>query len=195
MKHTRHWVALGMMRVVLGEFAVGACGQITERELRDWVVQKITDAIAGLSTFSMSCQDLAKLGATVLTYDLNGTTSFDVMDAAILLFLLALAQLDQERPLFPGLNSLKVQSLVEAQLPNRGGEPALLLIGCVPAIDLGGALLHEHIQRLEAVRDLQAYTKLREDSEAVARQGLLQALQETPGPRLVDQPELLVAQG
>lgn len=61
-----------------------------------------------------------------------------------------------------------------------------------PAIDLGDALLHERIERLEAVRSLQADPERREDPEAVEGQGLPQSLEEALEGRLLQEVELLV---
>ena len=66
-----------------------------------------------------------------------------------------------------------------------GREPALVLVRRAPVIDLGGALLHERVQRLQAVGRLQAAPELGEDAEAMEGQGLLQPLEEARGGRLV----------
>jgi TolB protein len=96
--------------------------QVIERELRERVVPRITIAVAGFGSFVLSGEDLGKLGASVLTADLRFTTIFDVMDPAMLPFEPRSVQLDQERPLLPGLNSLKVQHLVVGQVSSRGRE-------------------------------------------------------------------------
>ncbi|MFI5341555.1 MAG: hypothetical protein ACHQ7N_17170, partial [Candidatus Methylomirabilales bacterium] len=87
-----------------------------ERELRERAVPKITIAVAGFAPLTLNGEDLGKLGASVLTADLRFTTIFDVMDPATLPFDPRSVQLDQERALLPGLNSLKVQHLVVGQL-------------------------------------------------------------------------------
>ena len=120
--HKRYWVAFAFSLFILGGLAPEARGQVIERELRERQVPKITIAIAGFAPFSMNNQDLGKLGASVLTNDLKFTTIFDVMDPATLPFNPTTVQLDQERPLFPGLNSLKVQNLALAQVSSRGRE-------------------------------------------------------------------------
>lgn len=120
--HKRYWVALAFSLFILEGLAPEARGQVIERELRERQVPKITIAIAGFAPFSMNNQDLGKLGASVLTNDLKFTTIFDVMDPAMLPFNPTTVQLDQERPLFPGLNSLKVQNLAVAQVSSRGRE-------------------------------------------------------------------------
>jgi TolB protein len=96
--------------------------QVIERELRERVVPRITIALAGFAPFAMNGEDLGKLGASVLTADLRFSTVFDVMDPATLPFDPRSVQPDQERPLFPGLNSLKVQQLVVARVSSRGRE-------------------------------------------------------------------------
>ena len=123
--HTRHWVAIGLFLLVLAGLAPGGRGQVIERELRERQVPKITIAIAGFASFPLNGQDVGKLGASILTYDLKFTTIFDVMDSAMLPFDPATVQLDQERPLLPGLNSLKVQNLAVAQVSGRGREAVL----------------------------------------------------------------------
>ncbi len=122
MMHKQRWIAIGVLLLALGEMVPGASGQVIERELRDKVVPKITIAIAGFAPLAVSGQDVGKLGASVLAADLKFTTIFDVMDPATLPFDPATVQLDQERPLFPGLNSLRVQNLVVAQVSSRGHE-------------------------------------------------------------------------
>ena len=73
-----------------------------------------------------------------------------------------------------------------------GGKPALLLVRAAPVIDLPHPLFDEAVQGLKAVRRFQTHPELREDPEAVEGQGLLQPLQQTPGGRLVGEPERLV---
>ncbi len=102
-----------------------ARAQVIERELRERVTPKITIAIAGFASFTANGQDLGKLGASVLTYDLRFSTIFDVMDPATLPFNPTTVQLDQERTLLPGLSSLKVQDLAVAQISSRGHEAIL----------------------------------------------------------------------
>jgi len=59
---------------------------------------------------------------TVLAADLRFTNIIDVMDPATLPFDPKTVQLDQERPLLPGLNSLRIQHLAVAQVSSRGRE-------------------------------------------------------------------------
>ncbi|HYL80887.1 MAG TPA: Tol-Pal system beta propeller repeat protein TolB [Candidatus Acidoferrum sp.] len=120
-----HWTVLGLSLFLLGVSTSPAGGQVIERELRERQVPKITIAIAGFASFPLDNQDLGKLGASVLTNDLKFTTIFDVMDPATLPFDPATVQLDQEKPLFPGLNSLRVQNLAVAQVSSRGREAVL----------------------------------------------------------------------
>jgi TolB protein len=116
------WIAVGAILISSWGLTTGARGQVIERELRDRVVPQITIAIAGFAPFSMNGEDLGRLGASVLTADLKFTTIFDVMDAATLPFDPKTVQFDQERTLFPGLNSLKVRNLAIAQVSSRGRE-------------------------------------------------------------------------
>ena len=120
--YKRYWLTLGFALFILVGLAPGASGQVIERELRERQVPKITIAIAGFAPFSMNSHDLGKLGASVLTNDLKFTTIFYVMDPATLPFDPTTVQLDQERPLFAGLNSLRVQNLAVAQVSSRGRE-------------------------------------------------------------------------
>jgi TolB protein len=120
--HNHPWLALGLSLSLLAGLAPGARGQVIERELRERQVAKITIAVAGFAPFSMNNEDLGKLGASVLTRDLKFTTIFDVMDPATLPFDPTTVALDQERPLFPGLSSLKIQNLAVAQVSSRGRE-------------------------------------------------------------------------
>ena len=122
MMRAPRWIAVWVIPVVLAGFASGARGQVIERELRERVVPRITIAIAGFAPLSMNGEDLGKLGESVLAADLRFTTIFDVMDPATLPFDPRTVQMDQERPLFPGLNSLKVQHLVVGQVGSRGHE-------------------------------------------------------------------------
>ena len=116
------WVAVGLILVSLGTLPSNARAQVIERELRERVVPRITIAVAGFAPFAMNGEDLGKLGASVLTADLRFTTIFDVMDPGMLPFDPRSVQLDQERPLLPGLNSLKVQHLAVGQVSSRGRE-------------------------------------------------------------------------
>ena len=116
------WLTVGTLLVALWGIAAVARGQVIERELRDRVVPQITIALAGFAPFTMNGEDLGRLGASVLTADLKFTTVFDVMDPATLPFDPKTVQLDQERTLFPGLNSLKVRNLAIAQVSSRGRE-------------------------------------------------------------------------
>ncbi|MBI2458626.1 MAG: Tol-Pal system beta propeller repeat protein TolB [candidate division NC10 bacterium] len=122
MMRTPRWMACWVLPAVLAGFASGARGQVIERELRERVVPRITIAIAGFAPLSMNGEDLGKLGESVLAADLRFTTIFDVMDPGTLPFDPRTVQLDQERPLFPGLNSLKVQHLAVGQVSSRGHE-------------------------------------------------------------------------
>lgn len=54
------------------------------------------------------------------------------------------------------------------------GQPPLLLVGGAPAIDFGHPLLHEAIERLQAVRRLQTDPELAEEAEPVQGERLLQ---------------------
>jgi TolB protein len=115
-------VAVGLVLVSLGALPSNVRAQVIERELRERVVPRITIAVAGFAPFAMNGEDLGKLGGSVLTGDLRFTTIFDVMDPAMLPFDPKSVQLDQERPLFPGLNSLKIQHLAVGQVSSRGRE-------------------------------------------------------------------------
>lgn len=116
------WAAVSMALITLAGWPPSAGAQVIERELRERVVPKITIAVAGFAPFVMNGEDLGKQGASVLTADLRFTTIFDVMDPGTLPFDPKSVQLDQERPLLPGLNSLKVQHLAVAQVGSRGHE-------------------------------------------------------------------------
>ncbi len=120
--YMQRWVVLGLLLFTLGDLVPNAQGQVIERELRDKIAPKITIAIAGFASLSIDGQDVGKLGASVLAADLKFTTIFDVMDAATLPFDPATVQLDQERALLPGLNSLRVQNLVVVQVSSRARE-------------------------------------------------------------------------
>jgi len=123
--HTLRWIAAAMMLVSLAACPWRAEAQVIDRELRERVVPRITIAIAGFGPFSMNGEDLGKLGASVLSADLRFTTLFDVMDPAMLPFEPRSVELDQERPLFPGLNSLKIQHLAVGRVSSRGREAIL----------------------------------------------------------------------
>ena len=116
------WAAVCVILVALMGWPSSAGAQVIERELRERIVPKITIAVAGFAPFVMHGEDLGKLGASVLIADLRFTTVFDVMDPGTLPFEPRTVQLDQERPLFPGLNSLKVQQLAVGQVSSRGRE-------------------------------------------------------------------------
>ncbi|MBI4571823.1 MAG: Tol-Pal system beta propeller repeat protein TolB [candidate division NC10 bacterium] len=116
------WVAICILLLAVTGWPSGARGQVIERELRERVVPKIPIAVAGFAPFAMNGEDLGRLGATVLAADLRFTNIFDVMDPATLPFDPKTVQLDQERPLFPGLNSLRIQHLAVGQVSSRGRE-------------------------------------------------------------------------
>jgi TolB protein len=116
------WGALCVLLIVLLGVPWSAPGQVIERELRERVAPRITIAIAGFASFVLNGEDLGRLGASVLAADLRFTTVFDVMDPGTLPFNPATVRLDQERPLFPGLNSLRIQHLAVAQISSRGRE-------------------------------------------------------------------------
>jgi TolB protein len=99
-----------------------AGGQVIERELRERVTPRITIAIAGFAPYVLNGEDVGTLGGSILTADLRFTTVFDVMEPSILPFHPASVQLDRERPLFPGLNALKIQHLAVGQVSGRGRE-------------------------------------------------------------------------
>ena len=122
MRGRLQWLALGLMLVSLGALPSNVRAQVIERELRERVAPRITIAVSGFAPFAMNGEDLGKLGGSVLTGDLRFTTIFDVMDPAMLPFDPKSVQLDQERPLFPGLNSLKIQHLAVGQVSSRGRE-------------------------------------------------------------------------
>ncbi len=122
MRHRSQWIALGLVLVGLMVLPSNLQAQVIERELRERVIPKITIAVAGFASFPMNGEDLGKLGASVLTADLRFTTIFDVMDPGTLPFDPRSVQLDQERSLLPGLNSLKVQHLAVGYLSSRGRE-------------------------------------------------------------------------
>jgi TolB protein len=122
----RPWRALlGLILLAQVGAASPARAQVIERELRERVVPRITIAVAGFAPFSLNGEELGKLGMSVLTADLRFTTIFDVMDPDTLPFDPKSVQLDQERPLLPGLNSLKVQHLAVGQVSSRGREAVL----------------------------------------------------------------------
>jgi TolB protein len=116
------WNTLWVMVVAAALLPSAARGQVITRELREQAAPRITIAIAGFASFVLNGEDLGKLGGSILTADLRFTTVFDVMEPAILPFDPASVRLDQERPLFPGLNSLKVQHLAVGQVTSRGRE-------------------------------------------------------------------------
>ena len=116
------WVAICILLFAMTGWPSGVRAQVIERELRERVAPKITIAIAGFAPFAMNGEDLGKLGATVLAADLRFTNIIDVMDPATLPFDPKTVQLDQERPLLPGLNSLRIQHLAVAQVSSRGRE-------------------------------------------------------------------------
>lgn len=116
------WLGLCLVLIPLAGRPPSARAQVIERELREQVAPKITIAVAGFAPFVLNGSDLGKLGASVLSADLKFTTIFDVMDPAMLPFDPGSVQPDQERALFPGLNSLKVQHLVVGHASSRGRE-------------------------------------------------------------------------
>ncbi len=122
--HTRRWVAVAIVCLLAWQ-ALTVRAQVIQRELRQQVAPKITIAIGGFAPFSLNGPDLGKLGSSVLANDLRFSTIFDVMDPATLPFDPTTVRLDQERMVFPGLNSLKVQDLAVAQVSSRGHEAIL----------------------------------------------------------------------
>jgi TolB protein len=116
------WITAAAVLVVLAGILSTARAQVIERELRERVAPKISIAVAGFAPFALNGEDLGRLGASVLAADLRFTTVFDVMDPAMLPFEPRSVQFDQERPLLPGLNSLKIQHLAVGQLSSRGRE-------------------------------------------------------------------------
>jgi TolB protein len=100
-------------------------GQVIDRTLVGQSIQKISIAIAGFAPFPQNGEDLGKAGSTVLAADLKFSTFFDVMEGSILPFEPTSVQLDQEKPLFPGLAALKVQHLAVGQVSSRGREAVL----------------------------------------------------------------------
>jgi TolB protein len=119
----RDWLVVGTCLLALvGDGREARPQDVIERELRERVIPRITIAIAGFAPFQMNGEDLGRVGATVLTADLRFSTVFDVMDPEMLPFEPATVQLDQERALLPGLNSLKVQHLAVGQVSSRGRE-------------------------------------------------------------------------
>lgn len=72
-----------------------------------------------------------------------------------------------------------------------GSQPPLLLLGGPPAIDLGGPLLNQGIQRFEAVRRLQTHAQLQEDAQAVEGERFLQPFVQALHRGLVHEPEIL----
>lgn len=125
MRQRRGWARVVAALIVLAALVTTAWAQVIDRELRERVVQKITIALAGFGPFALNGEDLGKLGASVLAADLRFTTVFDVIDPPALPFEPRSVQFDQERPLFPGLNSLKIQYLALGQLSSRGREVIL----------------------------------------------------------------------
>lgn len=119
------WITAAAVLVVLAGILSTARAQVIERELRERVAPKIAIAVAGFAPFALNGEDLGRLGASVLAADLRFTTVFDVMDPAMLPFEPRSVQFDQERPLLPGLNSLKIQHLAVGQLSSRGREVIL----------------------------------------------------------------------
>ena len=122
MIHKSQRIGLGLVIVGLVVLPSVVRPQVIERELRERVIPRITIAVAGFASFSLEGQDLGKLGSSVLTADLRFTTIFDVMDPSTLPFDPRSVQADQERPLLPGLNSLKVQHLAVGYVSSRGRE-------------------------------------------------------------------------
>jgi TolB protein len=119
------WACLGAVLGVMLVLVSVAEPQIIERELRERVTSKFTIAIGGFASFSMSGDDLGKLGAAVLADDLKFATVFDVMEESILPFDPRAVQLDQERVVLPGLAALKVQYLAVGQVTSRGREAVM----------------------------------------------------------------------
>jgi TolB protein len=115
---------VGALGILLA-LAPASFAQAPELVITGKAAPKLTIAIAGFAPFSLGTDDLGKLGAGILAADLKFTTIFDVMEGAILPFEPTSVQLDQERPLFPGLAALKVQHLAVGQVSSRGREAVL----------------------------------------------------------------------
>jgi TolB protein len=111
--------------LLLGTLASAVRAQAPEIVITGKSVPKITIAIAGFAPFLLGGDDLGKQGSAVLAADLKFTTVFDLMEGSILPFEPTSVQLDQERPLFPGLAALKVQHLAVGQVSSRGREAVL----------------------------------------------------------------------
>ncbi len=109
--------------VLLGlQFVPSRAGAQIIRDIYGQVKPSITIAVAGFAPFISNGEDLGKVGASVLAADLRFTTIFDVMDPGMLPFDPKGVRLDQEKPLLPGLNSLKIQQFAVAQVEGRGRE-------------------------------------------------------------------------
>jgi TolB protein len=111
--------------ILLGTLASAVRAQAPEIVITGKSAPKITIAIGGFAPFLLGGDDLGKQGNAVLTADLKFTTVFDLMEGSILPFEPTSVQLDQERPLFPGLAALKVQHLAVGQVSSRGREAVL----------------------------------------------------------------------
>jgi TolB protein len=99
--------------------------QVIDRELRERVGQKITIALAGFAAHEVGGEDLGKLGESVLGADLKFSNIFDLMNGGMLPFDPKTVQADQEKPLFPGLNALKIQHLAVGYVSSRGREAVM----------------------------------------------------------------------
>jgi TolB protein len=117
----RLWICVA----VLAACASAARAQAPEIVITGKSAPKFTIAIAGFASFPLGGDDLGKQGSAVLAADLKFTTLFDLMEGSILPFEPTSVQLDQERPLFPGLAALKVQHLAVGHVSSRGREAVL----------------------------------------------------------------------
>jgi len=138
------WAAFGVFLVLLAGLGESVRGQVIERELRERILPRISIAIGGFAPVSVDGEDLGNTGASVLTADLRFTTIFDVMDPQMLPFEPKSVQMDQERPLLPGLRSLKIQYLVVAYVSVRqaaGGRREVLVEGRLFDVAAGNMVL------------------------------------------------------
>lgn len=71
------------------------------------------------------------------------------------------------------------------------GHPAVLLIGCTPAVRALGQLPDLRQERLQAIGGLETHVQDAKHSQPMQRQGFLQAFLQTRGGGAVDRPQLL----